>query len=46
MGGTAKARLNRKDFGLTYNMALETGGVLVGEEIEIQIELELVRQAG
>ncbi len=46
MGGTAKARLNRKDFGLIYNMALETGGVLVGEEIEIQIELELVRQAG
>ncbi len=46
MGATAKARLNRKDFGLTYNMALETGGVLVGEEIEIQIELELVRKAG
>lgn len=45
-GATAQARLNRKDFGLTYNLALETGGVLVGEEIEIQIELELVRQAG
>jgi polyisoprenoid-binding protein YceI len=43
-GATAQARINRKDFGLTYNMALETGGVLVGEEINIQIELELLRK--
>jgi polyisoprenoid-binding protein YceI len=44
--GNAKAgfrgttRLNRKDFGLSWNQALETGGVLVGEEIEIVIDVE------
>jgi polyisoprenoid-binding protein YceI len=32
--------LNRKDFGLTWNETLETGGVLVGEEVEITIEVE------
>lgn len=44
-GFEAKTRINRKDWGLTWNQALETGGLLVGEEIDIAIELELVRQA-
>lgn len=42
---TARARINRKDFGLTWNVALETGGVVVGDEVKIEIDLELVRQA-
>jgi polyisoprenoid-binding protein YceI len=43
-GFTAQTKINRKDWGLTWNVALETGGVLVGEEITITIELELVKQ--
>lgn len=37
---SAETKINRKDFGLTWNAALETGGVLVGEDIKIDIELE------
>jgi polyisoprenoid-binding protein YceI len=44
VGGSATARINRKDFGLTWNKALETGGVVVGDEIEIAIDLELVTE--
>jgi polyisoprenoid-binding protein YceI len=43
-GFTATARINRKEFGLTWNVALETGGVLVGEEIKIEIEVELIKE--
>ena len=43
-GFEAKAKIQREDWGLTWNVALETGGVLVGKEIEISIELELVKQ--
>lgn len=43
-GFTASAKVNRKDWGLGWNVALETGGVLVGEEIAIDIELEIVKQ--
>jgi polyisoprenoid-binding protein YceI len=42
-GFTAKTKINREDWGLTYNMALETGGVLVGKEIVIDLEVEAVR---
>ena len=38
-GFTATTKINRKDFGLTWNQALETGGVLVGEEIAITLEV-------
>jgi polyisoprenoid-binding protein YceI len=44
-GFSAAATINRKDWGLTWNQALETGGVLVGEDIKIAIEVELVKQA-
>lgn len=44
-GFSAHTKINRKDWDLTWNVALETGGVLVGEEINIDIELELVQQA-
>lgn len=43
-GFSASAKINRKDWNLTWNQALETGGVLVGEEISIDIDLELVKQ--
>jgi polyisoprenoid-binding protein YceI len=44
-GFSATATLDRRDFGLTWNQALETGGVVVGNEIRITVEGELVRQA-
>ena len=44
-GASAKTRINRKNFGLEWNMALEAGGFLVGDEVEITIDVELIRQA-
>jgi polyisoprenoid-binding protein YceI len=44
-GASAKTRINRKNFGLEWNVALEAGGFLVGDEVEITIDVELVRQA-
>ena len=44
-GFSAKAGLDRRDFGLVWNAALEAGGVLVGEKVEITIELEAIQQA-
>lgn len=43
-GFNASTKINRKDWGLNWNVALETGGVLVGEEVSIEIELEIVKQ--
>jgi polyisoprenoid-binding protein YceI len=43
-GFNASTTINRKDWGLSWNVALETGGWLVGEKINIDIELELVKQ--
>ena len=45
VGASATAKINRKDFGLTWNQALEAGGVLVGEEVKITVDVELVAQA-
>lgn len=42
-GATGTAKINRKDFGLTWNRALEAGGVVVGEDVDIYIEIELIR---
>ena len=39
-GVTATARINRKEFGLNWNQALETGGVLVGDDVDIILEIE------
>ena len=41
-GFSAHAVINREDFGLTWNQALETGGVLVGKDIDIEIDAEIV----
>lgn len=43
IGVSATTKINRKDFGLTWNAALETGGVMVGEEVSITLELEFVK---
>jgi polyisoprenoid-binding protein YceI len=43
IGLSATTKINRKDFGLTWNAALETGGVLVGEEVHITIDVEFIK---
>ena len=43
-GFTATTKINREDFGLTWNAALEAGGFLVGKTVSIELEVELVRQ--
>lgn len=44
VGLNLAGKINRKDFGLTYNAALETGGVLVGEDVQLNAEVQLVEQ--
>jgi polyisoprenoid-binding protein YceI len=44
-GFTAKTTIDRKDFGLQWNQVLEAGGVLVGERVDIELEVEAVRAA-
>jgi len=44
-GFSATTTINRKDWGLNWNVALETGGVLVADDIKINLEVELVQQA-
>lgn len=43
-GFTISGKINRTDFGLNWNAALETGGVLVSEEVKLQAEIQLVKQ--
>lgn len=44
-GASATTRIERKDFGLTWNAVLESGGFLVGDYVEITIDVELLRKA-
>ncbi|HVN69051.1 MAG TPA: YceI family protein [Candidatus Binatia bacterium] len=44
IGYSASTTINRKDFGLTWNAALETGGVVVGDDIRIELEVQAVLQ--
>jgi polyisoprenoid-binding protein YceI len=44
-GFDARTEFNRKDFGLTWNVALDGGGVLVGDKITVELEVEAVRSA-
>ena len=44
-GVAASAKINRKDFGLVWNALTEAGGLVVGEEVKITIEAELIQQA-
>ena len=43
-GTTATTKIDRKNFGLTWNKGLETGGVLVGDEITITLEIEMIKK--
>ena len=43
-GATARAKINRKDWGLQWNVGLEAGGVLVGEDVAIELEVELLKR--
>jgi len=44
-GASATTRIERKDFGLTWNAVLESGGFVVGDDVDITIDVELVRKA-
>jgi polyisoprenoid-binding protein YceI len=43
-GATGAARIDRRDFGITWNKALDTGGLVVGNEVSIQVDIEWVRK--
>jgi len=43
MGLSAVTKISRKDFGLTWNATLETGGILVGDDVTITLEVEFVK---
>ncbi len=43
-GLTATTKINRKDFGLTWNRVLDAGGMVVGDEVEISVEVEMIRK--
>jgi polyisoprenoid-binding protein YceI len=43
IGLSATTKINRKDFGLTWNAALETGGILVGEDVAITLDLQFIK---
>lgn len=45
IGASATTKINRKDFGLNWNAALEAGGILVGEDVSITLEVQFVKQA-
>lgn len=42
-GAVANTKINRKDFGLVWNATLETGGVVVGDEVAITLEIEMIK---
>jgi polyisoprenoid-binding protein YceI len=44
VGASATTKINRKDFGLTWNKALDGGGVMVGDEVTVNIDVELARK--
>jgi polyisoprenoid-binding protein YceI len=43
-GFTAETKLNRRDFGLNWNAALESGGLLVGDQVSVLIEVQAVKR--
>ncbi|MFZ3578720.1 YceI family protein [Virgibacillus sp. DJP39] len=44
-GFSGSTKISRKEFGLTWNAALETGGVMIGDEVKINIEIEAIKEA-
>ena len=45
IGFSGSGKIDRRDFGLTWNQALETGGVVVGNDVKINLEVEAVKAA-
>lgn len=45
VGASAKTRINRKDFGVAWNKSLDNGGVVVSDDVDIQIDLELKKES-
>ena len=45
IGASATTKIKRKDFGLTWNAALEAGGFLVGDDVSINLDVQFVKQA-
>jgi polyisoprenoid-binding protein YceI len=43
-GATGTTRINRKDFGITWNRVLDTGGLVLGDEVDITVEIELIKK--
>ena len=43
IGASATTKIKRSEFGLTWNAALETGGILVGDDLKIEIEASLIK---
>jgi len=43
LGLSATTKINRKDFGLTWNTVLETGGILVGDDVTITLDVQFVK---
>ena len=46
VGANATPAINRKDFGILYNRAIEAGGVVVGDEVKINLEVEAIEKKG
>lgn len=44
VGATARTRIKRSDYGIVWNAALEAGGVVVGDEVKIELEVEFIKQ--
>lgn len=44
VGASATTKIKRSEFGLTWNAALETGGVMLGDDVKLEIDVELVKQ--
>ena len=45
VGFSGKTKINRKDFGLTWNKAIETGGLMVGDDVDITLDIEAIKKA-
>ena len=43
IGASASTKIRRSDFGLTYNATLETGGLLIGDDVKIELEISLIQ---
>jgi polyisoprenoid-binding protein YceI len=43
IGASATTKIKRSEFGLTWNSALETGGILVGDDLKVELEVSLIQ---